>query len=68
MLSVEVERVWLWLQRRSANLRSTLLTVLRASAIAKSRQLIEQRLGLFQMNRVEAFGEQAVALAVNALP
>ena len=29
-------------------------------AIAKSRQLVEQRLGVFQIERVEAFGEPAV--------
>jgi len=29
-------------------------------AIAKSRQLVEQRLGIFQIARVEAFGEPAI--------
>src|SRR5271154_1483149 len=32
----------------------------RWQAIAKSRQLLEQRLGFFQVERIEAFGEPAI--------
>src|SRR5271167_4047123 len=55
-------------QRAFSPISKALVLLLLLGSDRQSRQLIEQRLGLFQIERIEAFGEPAIARSEQIKP